>query len=72
MVRKVGITYSRLLCIDYLVSIRCNASHENLDAPSLRRTRHWTNVLTDSLDLGTLWDDYGIVGDIFVSCISAT
>ncbi|KAK7684398.1 hypothetical protein QCA50_012345 [Cerrena zonata] len=43
---------------------KCNAPHDDLDHPSLRRTRAMTTALVDELDLGTLWNDYGIVGDL--------
>ena len=47
--------------------IRCDASNLDLDARASRRSRRMTNALVEQLDLGTLWDDYGIVGDIIVS-----
>ncbi|KAK7684225.1 hypothetical protein QCA50_012549 [Cerrena zonata] len=39
-------------------------NNNDLDTPSLRRSRAMTNTLTKELDLGTLWDDYGIVGNL--------
>ncbi|KAK7677769.1 hypothetical protein QCA50_019321 [Cerrena zonata] len=43
---------------------KCDAPHDDLDRPSLRRTRIRMTALKEELDLGTLWDDYGIVGDV--------
>ena len=47
---------------------RCTAPADNLDDPdAIRRTREYTETLVQRLELGELWDDYGIVGDIIVS-----
>jgi hypothetical protein len=46
---------------------RCTARPENLDGPSTLRRREHTDALVETFELGTLWDDYGIVGDIVVS-----
>lgn len=45
---------------------RCTASSSELDGPGGRRTRSFTKVLIDELDAKTLWDEYGIDGDILV------
>ena len=38
-----------------------------LDAEGGRRTHKLTDLLVDKLELGVLWDEYGIIGDIMVS-----
>ncbi|KAF8308528.1 hypothetical protein F5887DRAFT_1068113 [Amanita rubescens] len=43
---------------------RCTGTPENLDGPSLPRTNAYTAMLTESLDLKTLWTDYGIAGEV--------
>ncbi|KAH7904887.1 hypothetical protein BJ138DRAFT_1118986 [Hygrophoropsis aurantiaca] len=43
---------------------RCLSHRENLDAHSLTRSMEHTEVLLDSVTLGELWDQYGIVGDL--------
>ena len=45
---------------------RCTASSSDLDGPGGRRTREFTKALIDELDAKTLWDEYGIDGDILV------
>jgi hypothetical protein len=46
---------------------RCTARPDNLDGPSMLRRREHTDTLVEMFELGVLWDDYGIVGDIVVS-----
>lgn len=36
------------------------------DGPSTWRSCEHTDLLVETLDLGVLWDEYGIVGDIVV------
>ncbi|KAK7677937.1 hypothetical protein QCA50_019127 [Cerrena zonata] len=42
----------------------CDADHKNLNQEASQRLRTWTEGWVEGLDLGTLWEDYGIVGDI--------
>ena len=45
---------------------RCTSRPENLDEKSPRRCReHWETIV-DAFKLGTLWDEYGVVGNIVV------
>lgn len=45
---------------------RCTSRPEKLDERSPRRCReHWETIV-DAFKLGTLWDEYGVVGDIVV------
>lgn len=45
---------------------RCTSRPENLDEKSPRRCReHWETIVK-AFELGTLWDEYGVVGDIVV------
>lgn len=45
---------------------RCTAQPHEFDNPGLRRCQEHTEVLVEALELGELWDDYGLVGDIVV------
>jgi hypothetical protein len=48
---------------------RCRAWRENLDeAPDGgRRNREHTDLMVEMLELGVLWTEFGIVGDVIVS-----
>jgi hypothetical protein len=48
------------------------APADNLDAEAGRRSHVHTMALLEQYRLKILWDDYGIVGDIIVSCILLT
>jgi hypothetical protein len=41
--------------------------HDNLDGGGGRRSREHTELLVTELELGILWDEYGLVGNIIVS-----
>jgi hypothetical protein len=43
------------------------ARNKDLDADALYRCQDHTNLLVEDIDLGLLWDEYGIVGDLIVS-----
>jgi hypothetical protein len=46
---------------------RCTASSGDLDGHRcLRRSSSHTEMLNCEFELGTLWDEYGIVGDVIV------
>jgi hypothetical protein len=49
--------------------IRCTAQSDNLDNDPHRlpRNREHTNTLVEMLELGELWDEYGLVGDVVVN-----
>ena len=42
------------------------AAQGELDVNALYQCREYTNVLVESINLGVLWDEYGIVGDLVV------
>jgi hypothetical protein len=48
---------------------RCTASPKDLDGKddAIPRCREHTDILVEELELGILWDEYGLVGDIVVS-----
>jgi hypothetical protein len=46
---------------------RCTADKSDLNGTGGRRSRDHTELLVTELELGTLWDEYGLVGDIIVS-----
>jgi hypothetical protein len=47
---------------------RCTAPSNDLDGRrQLRRSRAHTDMVGREFELGTLWDEYGIVGDVIVS-----
>jgi len=45
---------------------RCTANRKDLDGEGGRRSREHTELLVNELELGTLWDEYGLVGDLIV------
>ena len=55
--------------MDLIYVFRCTGTPENLDGPSLPRTKAYTEMLTECMDLKTLWHDYGIVGEVKVRFI---
>jgi hypothetical protein len=48
---------------------RCTASSDDLDGPAGRRSREHTELLVKELELGVLWEEYGLVGDIIVGVV---
>lgn len=49
---------------------RCTAPTDGLDNDKYgRRSRQHTEVLVEEFELGVLWDEYGLVGDVIVSVI---
>ena len=42
---------------------RCTGKPDDLDGPSLPRTKEYTELLIKYLDLKTLWQDYGVAGE---------
>lgn len=51
----------------YCCTLRCTALQTDLDGGGVRRSHEHTDQLLQVFDLKTLWDDYGIVGDLIVS-----
>ena len=49
-----------------LVVIRCTAHQNDLDGGGGRWSCDHTELLVSELELGVLWDEYGLVGDIVV------
>jgi hypothetical protein len=45
---------------------RCTAKQVNLDGGGGQRSREHTELLVSEFELGVLWDEYGLVGDIVV------
>ena len=43
------------------------ARNKDLDSEALYRCQEHTNLLVEEIDLGILWDEYGIVGDLVVT-----
>jgi hypothetical protein len=51
---------------DYL-SFRCTALANDLDSGHhVRRSQAHTELLVEEFELGSLWDEYGLVGDVVV------
>jgi hypothetical protein len=66
MVSQVGF-HQKSMPIPGLIAIkRCTAHQNNLDGGGGRRSRDHTELLVSELELGVLWDEYGLVGDIVV------
>jgi hypothetical protein len=50
---------------------RCTAPADDLDGGIYGRcSREHTDVLVETFELGVLWDEYGLVGDVVVCIIS--
>lgn len=49
-----------------VLSVRCTAPFNDLDSGCGRRSHELTRTLLDAFDLKTLWEDYGVIGDIVV------
>jgi len=46
---------------------RCTAPSQDLDSHRhIRRSHAHSDVLGEEFELGVLWDEYGIVGDVIV------
>jgi hypothetical protein len=45
---------------------RCTAPSHNLDGDATRQCQVHTEMLVQEFELGTLWDEFGLVGDIVV------
>ena len=43
------------------------ARNKDLDSEALYHCQEHTNLLVEEIDLGVLWDKYGIVGDLMVT-----
>ena len=56
------------LIASFSFCIRCSANPEDLDGELTRRTRQHSDAIVEELELGVLWHEYGLVGDIVV-CI---
>ena len=67
LVSKVSHIQHDCLHIFLTRSHRCDAPAQNLDGGNEGRRAHkLTEALFDVLDAGPLWNDYGIVDNIFV------
>jgi hypothetical protein len=64
-VRKV---YDLLCRLDASLNhVRCTAPANDLDSGQhVRRSQAHTELLVEEFELGMLWDEYGLVGDIIV------
>jgi len=52
---------------------RCLAPSTDLDGgPHVQCSREHTNALVEMLELGVLWDKYGLVGDVVILHIQVT
>jgi hypothetical protein len=58
-----------LACIVQGWCPKCTGRPADLDGESTRRSREHTEALVEALELGVLWDEYGLVGDIVVRTI---
>lgn len=49
---------------------RCTAPAADLDSKRrVRRSQAHTEVVVEAFELGVLWDEYGLVGDVVVSVL---
>lgn len=52
------------------IFFRCTAPWNDLDSKQhVRRSKAHTELLTESFDLRTLWNEYGLVADVIVRVI---
>jgi hypothetical protein len=67
---RVGVRSKRLhdwrVIICFSFRVRCSARPDDLDGESTRRTRQHSDAIVEELELGILWHEYGLVGDIVV------
>jgi hypothetical protein len=65
---KDGAPSMYFMCLAIIIDdfTRCTASPEDLEGPSVLRCCEHTAALAEGFELGILWDEYGIVGDIVV------
>ena len=68
VVPKVHICSIYCPCVSQLLLSRCTANQTDLDGKGGRRSCDHTELLVNTFELGTLWDEYGLVSDIIV-CI---
>jgi hypothetical protein len=62
---KYVFSYVNLMLTDE--SSRCTAPYDNLDSGHhTRRSQAHTELLAEKFELGILWNEYGVVGDIIV------
>ena len=54
-------------CTILLMISRCQATPENFDRAGTPRFREHTRKLVETFDPGTLWDAFGVIGDVIVS-----
>ncbi|KAN0080179.1 hypothetical protein V8E55_009745 [Tylopilus felleus] len=55
-----------LSCIVHNWCPKCMARNKDLDADALYRCQDHTNLLVEDINLGLLWDEYGIVGNLIL------
>lgn len=46
---------------------RCMVRNKDLDSDLIYHCQDHANLLAEDIDLGILWDEYGIVSDLIVS-----
>ena len=62
-------TFTLVNCL-LIFYFRCTAPHNDLDGDGyVSRRRDHTEALVEQLELGILWDEYGLVGDIVVHIV---
>jgi hypothetical protein len=72
-VSKVRILIAHLFSPYDIKFIRCIAPPDDLDRKpeAARRCKAHTELLVENLELGVLWDEYGLVGDVVVGLLSS-
>lgn len=72
---RVGVRSKQLsfqiVALSFSFCVRCTAKHNDLDGESTLRTRQHSDAIVEELELGTLWYEYGLVGDIVVRISSS-
>ena len=69
------ISFFTYLCTVTHWCYSCTAKSDDLDGGGGPRSREHTELLVCSFELGVLWDEYGLIGDIvvgfdFICCLN--
>ena len=60
-----GICLIFVSCQSYM-SYRCTANRNNLNGGGGQHCHEHTELIVSEFELGVLWDEYGVIGDIVV------
>lgn len=67
IVPEVRVFTYLILFTTLIMTCRCTVPLHSPETLGTRRTREHSELLVTELELGVLWEDYGLVGDIVAS-----